>query len=341
MLTTKDNIFYFIYLHRTGLTVTALSAVLLIWPLIESNPYNLGLSNLIAIYTMVVLGLNLFIGYAGQISLGHAAFFAIGAYGSAIGTTTLGGPAWPVMAAVALIAAIIALAVGLPALKLSGHYLAMATLGFGLIVEHMIVEWGELTGGPSGLSGVERLSVGSVNLYTPGIRYYYLVLAVVTLCIILAHNLVDSRTGRALRAIHGSEIAANTLGVDASRLKLHVFVLSAVMAALGGALYVHYLGFIAPASCGFKYSIQLVTMVVVGGMATIWGSVLGAAILTVLPQVLTFLEDYDILVYGLILILMMLFMPEGIARGIAGAARWIREKLAGIRGRPDPERGTP
>ena len=102
MLTTRDNILYFIYLHRTGLTVTALSLLLLIWPLIESNPYNLGLSNLIAIYTMVVLGLNLFIGYTGQISLGHAAFFALGAYGSAVGTTTLGGPAWPVMILVAL-----------------------------------------------------------------------------------------------------------------------------------------------------------------------------------------------------------------------------------------------
>ena len=153
MLTTKDNIFYFIYLHRTGLTVTALSAVLLVWPLIESNPYNLGLSNLIAIYTMVVLGLNLFIGYAGQISLGHAAFFAIGAYGSAIGTTTLGGPAWPVMAAVALIAAMVALAVGLPALKLSGHYLAMATLGFNIVIYTVLVQWDAVTGGPSGFAG--------------------------------------------------------------------------------------------------------------------------------------------------------------------------------------------
>src|SRR5210317_466261 len=133
MLPTRDNIFYFIYLQRTGLTVTALSVMLLVWPLIEDNPYNLGLSNLIAIYAIVVLGLNLFIGYAGQISLGHAAFFAIGAYGSAIGTTTLGGPAWPVMIAVALVTALIALAVGLPALKLSGHYLAMATLGFNIV----------------------------------------------------------------------------------------------------------------------------------------------------------------------------------------------------------------
>jgi branched-chain amino acid transport system permease protein len=201
----------------------------------------------------------------------------------------------------------------------------------------MIVEWGDLTGGPSGLSGVERLGVASFRLYAPGIRYYFLVYGVVVLCVVLAHNLVNSRTGRALRAIHGSEIAARTLGVDAARLKLHVFVLSAVLAALGGALYVHYLGFVAPASCGFLYSIQLVTMVVVGGMATIWGSVLGACILTVLPQVLTFLEEYDILVYGLILILMVLFMPEGIGRATLAAARRFRGKKAGIRAARAPE----
>jgi branched-chain amino acid transport system permease protein len=136
----------------------ALSVLLLVWPLIESNPYNLGLSNLIAIYVIVVLGLNLFIGYAGQISLGHAAFFAIGAYGSAIGTVTLGVPAWPVMIAVALLAALIALAVGLPALKLSGHYLAMATLGFNIVIYSLLVQWDAVTGGPSGFSGIPYLT---------------------------------------------------------------------------------------------------------------------------------------------------------------------------------------
>jgi branched-chain amino acid transport system permease protein len=310
-------------------------------PLLLTNEYYVTVLIFMGINVILVIGLNLLMGYTGQISLGHAAFFALGAYGSGILNTRAGWDPWLSMPASMVLTGVLAYLIGKPILKLKGNYLAMATLGFGLIVEHMLVEWGDLTGGPSGLSGVERLSVGSLHLYTPGIRYYYLVLAAVFVCIVFAHNLVDSRTGRALRAIHGSEIAANTLGVDASRLKLHVFVLSAVIAAMGGALYVHYLGFIAPASCGFKYSIQLVTMVVVGGMATIWGSVLGAAVLTLLPQVLTFLEDYDILVYGLILILMVLFMPEGIARGSVNAAQRIREKLAGIRGRPDPERGAP
>jgi len=300
-------------------------------PLLLANEYYLTVLSFMGINVVRGVGLNLLMGYAGQISLGHAAFFACGAYGSGILNTRLEWTPWLSLPASLLFAGTVAFLIGKPILKLKGNYLAMATLGFGLIVEHMIVEWGDLTGGPSGLTGVSRLALGEFKLYTPGVRYYYLLAAVTVLCIALAHNLVDSRTGRALRAIHGSEIAAGTLGVEAGRLKLQVFVLSAVLAALGGALYVHYLGFIAPASCGFKYSILLVTMVVVGGMATIWGSVLGACILTVLPQVLAFLEDYDILVYGLILIVMVLFMPEGIARGGLAAARRTRARLAGWR----------
>jgi len=307
----------------------ALAAVL---PLLLSNEYYITVLIFMGINVLLVVGLNLLMGYTGQISLGHAAFFACGAYGSGILNVRLGWSPWVCMPVSLLFTGVLAYLIGKPILKLKGNYLAMATLGFGLIVEHMAVEWGDLTGGPSGLSGVERLTVGDWRFYTPGIRYAYLVWAGVFLCIVLAQNLVGSRIGRALRAIHGSEVAAGTLGVDTARLKLQVFVLSAVLASLGGALYVHYLGFIAPASCGFVYSIHLVTMVVVGGMATIWGSVVGACILTLLPQVLTFLEDYDILVYGVILILMMLFMPEGVVRGVLAAFRHAGAKVSGLGG---------
>lgn len=301
-------------------------------PQLLTNEYYLTVLIFMGINVMLVVGLNLLMGYTGQISLGHAAFFACGAYGSGILSVRLGWSPWATMPLALLGTGVLAYLIGRPILKLKGNYLAMATLGFGLIVEHMAVEWGALTGGPSGLSGVRRLVVGDVLLYTPGIRYVYIVWAVVFLCVVLAQNLVRSRPGRALRAIHGSEVAASTLGVDSTRLKIQVFVFSAVLAALGGALYVHYLGFIAPASCGFLYSIHLVLMVVVGGMATIWGSVLGACFLTLLPQVLTVLEDYDILVYGLVLILMILFMPEGIGRGGLAAGRHIRARLGALRG---------
>jgi len=317
------------------LPLTLFALLVGILPLVLRNEYYTTVLIFMGINIILVIGLNLLMGYAGQISLGHAAFFACGAYGAGILNIRLGLSPWLALPAGMCITGGIAYLIGKPILKLKGNYLAMATLGFGLIVEHMLVEWGELTGGPSGLSHVERLSVGSLPLYTPGTRYYYVVWFVVLCCIVIAHNLVDSRTGRALRAIHGSETAANTLGVDASKVKLQIFVLSAVMASLGGGLYVHYLGFIAPASCGFHYSIQLVTMVVIGGMATIWGSVLGAGILTMLPQMLVFLEDYDILVYGLILILAVLFMPEGIARSGQRLLGRLWERLVGFRSTPE------
>ncbi|WP_319522264.1 branched-chain amino acid ABC transporter permease [uncultured Desulfosarcina sp.] len=320
MLTTKDNIFYFIYLHRTGLTVTALSAVLLVWPLIESNPYNLGLSNLIAIYTMVVLGLNLFIGYAGQISLGHAAFFAIGAYGSAIGTTTLGGPAWPVMAAVALIAAVVALAVGLPALKLSGHYLAMATLGFNIVIYTILVQWDTVTGGPSGFSGIPYLFIGPVA-FDNEIYFHYLVWSFAVLALLLCLNLVRSGVGRGLAALAEDETAARALGVDIRRAKVKVFVLSAVLASIAGSLFAHCYAFVSPDSFNIFVSVDFVIMVVVGGMGSIWGTLFGTALITLLPEWIESLENFKDIIHGLILVIILLFLPQGLVTGIVDAVR--------------------
>jgi branched-chain amino acid transport system permease protein len=320
MLTTKDNIFYFIYLHRTGLTVAALSALLLVWPLIESNPYNLGLSNLIAIYTMVVLGLNLFIGYAGQISLGHAAFFAIGAYGSAIGTTTLGGPAWPVMAAVALIAAIIALAVGLPALKLSGHYLAMATLGFNIVIYTILVQWDTVTGGPSGFSGIPYLSIGPV-VFDNEIHFHYLVWSFAVLALLLCLNLVRSGVGRGLAALAEDETAASALGVDIRRAKVKVFVLSAVLASVAGSLFAHCYAFVSPDSFNIFVSVDFVIMVVVGGMGSIWGTLFGTALITLLPEWIEALDAFKDVIHGLILVIILLFLPQGLVTGIVDAVR--------------------
>ena len=320
MLSTRDNIFYFIYLHRTGLTVTALSLVLLVWPLIENNPYNLGLSNLIAIYTMVVLGLNLFIGYAGQISLGHAAFFAIGAYGSAIGTTTFGGPAWPVMLAVALIAAAIALAVGVPALKLSGHYLAMATLGFNIVVYTILVQWDGVTGGPSGFSGVPYLAIGPV-VFDTEIHFHYLVWSFAILALLLCLNLVRSGVGRGLAALAEDETAASALGVDIRRAKVKVFVLSAVLASLAGSLFAHCYAFVSPDSFSIFVSVDFVIMVVVGGMGSIWGTLFGTAFITLLPEWIEALETYKDIIHGLILVMILLFLPQGLVTGIVDAVR--------------------
>ena len=320
MLTTRDNILYFIYLHRTGLTVTGLSLMLLVWPLIESNPYNLGLSNLIAIYTMVVLGLNLFIGYAGQISLGHAAFFAIGAYGSAIGTATLGGPAWPVMITVALITAVIALAVGVPALKLSGHYLAMATLGFNIVVYTILVQWDAVTGGPSGFAGVPYLSIGSI-VFDNEIHFHYLVWTFAILALLLCLNLVRSGVGRGLAALAEDETAAAALGVDIRRAKVKVFVLSAVLASVAGSLFAHCYAFVSPDSFNIFVSVDFVIMVVVGGMGSIWGTLFGTAFITLLPEWIEALETYKDIIHGLILVTILIFLPQGLVTGLVDAVR--------------------
>ena len=320
MLTTKDNIFYFLYLHRTGLTVLALSLLLLVWPLLESNPYNLGLSNLIALQAIVVLGLNLFNGYAGQISLGHAAFFAIGAYGSAIGTTSWGGPAWPVMIVVALVAALVALAVGLPALKLSGHYLAMATLGFNFVVYTILVQWDSVTGGPSGFSGIPYLAVGPL-VFDNEIAFHYLVWSVTMLALLLCLNLVRSGVGRGLAALAEDETAAAALGVDTRRAKVKVFILSAVLASVAGSLFAHCYAFVSPDSFNIFISVDFVIMVVVGGMGSIWGTLFGAALITLLPEWIEALESFKDIIHGLILVLILIFLPQGLVTGIVDTVR--------------------
>ena len=319
-MTVKEKVVYFIYLHRTGLTVFGLSLLLLVWPLVETNPYNLGLSNLIAMYAMVVLGLNLFIGYAGQISLGHAAFFAIGAYGSAIGTASYGLPAWPMMISVALIAACVALAVGVPALKLSGHYLAMATLGFNIVIYTILVQWDTVTGGPSGLAGIPYLAVGSLA-FDNEVTFHYLVWTFAMLALLLCLNLVRSGAGRGLAALAEDETAAAALGVDTRRAKIKVFVMSAVLASLAGSLFAHCYTFVSPDSFGIFISVDFVIMVVVGGMGSIWGTLFGTAIITLLPEWIEALENFKDIVHGLILVLILLFLPQGLVTGIVDAVR--------------------
>jgi branched-chain amino acid transport system permease protein len=294
--------------------VGAFGLVLALLPLVLTNRYYLNVMIFIGIHTLLVVGLNLLMGYAGQISLGHAAFFGLGAYTSGILTATYHMSPWPAMVAAVALTALVALVVGIPALKLSGYYLAMATLGFGIIVHICFKELNYLTGGPSGLVGIPVLAIGSVIFDEPA-RYYYLVWFATLTALAVSLNIVDSRVGRALRAIHDSESAARASGIYTSRLKIWVFVISAVYASVAGSLYAHFITFISPGSFDFMFSIKLVTMVVVGGMASIWGAVFGAATLTLLPEVLAVFHDYDIVIFGLILMVVMIFLPQGLTRG--------------------------
>lgn len=315
MMSSRDKVFYFITLHQTGLMVGLLSLVLLLLPLYDDNPYTLGVTNLIAINAIVVLGLNLFIGYTGQISLGHAAFFGLGAYGSAIATGTYGLSPWPAMVLVAILVGLVALIIGVPILRLSGHYLAMATLGFNFVVHSVLLQWDEVTGGPSGFAGIPPLHFGDFS-FDDEVRLHYLLWGFTLLWLLLCLNLVRSGVGRGLAALAEDETAAAALGVNTRDAKIKVFVLSAVMASLAGSLFAHCYLFISPDSFGIFTSTDMVIMVVVGGMGSIWGSLFGAGLLTVLPELIGVFATYKDFVYGAILVLVLMFLPQGLVSGL-------------------------
>ena len=311
-------------LNRWGLFAAAVLAL----AVGLDNEYYFTLLNFVGIHTLLVVGLNLLLGYAGQISLGHAAFFGLGAYTSGILTATYGVNPWLALLAGLVISGLAAFLIGIPALKLRGYYLAMATLGFGIIVYIVLNEAQPLTGGPSGLSGIPSLSLAGFPLNTAR-RLYLLIWFAVGVILALSANLVNSRAGRAIRALHDSEAAAESLGVDTARMKLKIFVWSALYASLAGSLYAHSLNFIAPASFGFMFSIKLVTMVVLGGMASIWGSLLGAGVLTVLPELLTAFNDFEVIIFGAILMVVMIFLPRGLVRGLMDLWEFRRYKREG------------
>ncbi len=311
---------WFILRHHTGLTVWLVAGGAALAPLFLQNPYTLGMLNLIALYSIAVLGLNLFIGFAGQISLGHAAFFGLGAYGSALLSVSLGVSPWPAMALTASAVAAAALLIGVPTLRLHGHYLAMATLGFNYIVHLVLVQWDEVTGGPSGISGVPPLALAGFRFDTE-IAFHYLVWAVALVALTLCLNLVRSGVGRGLAALAQDEVAAATLGVDVQREKIRIFVLSAMYASVAGSLYVHYFGYVNPDAFSIFRSLDLVIMVVVGGMGSIWGTLFGVAFITLLPHYLEFLEAYFDLIHGLILVLVLIFLPQGLITGLMDQVR--------------------
>ncbi len=296
-----------------------LAALLLALPLLLTNPYHYDVAIRIAMNAVVVIGLNLLIGYTGQISLGHAGFLGIGAYASAILTTQFSWPPLLALLAGCVAAGLLAFAIARPVLKLKGHYLAMATLGLGIIIAIVITNEAKYTGGPDGLS-VPALAIGSLEL--AGDKAWYTVMALLLLLVTwLALNLIDSPAGRALQAIHGSEVAAQVVGVQTTRVKVRIFVVSAVVASLVGSLSAHYVAFVTPGLAGFFHSIELVTMVVVGGMASVFGSIVGAVILTMLPQLLSTFEGWETVVFGAILMATMIFLPKGIVPTLAARLR--------------------
>jgi branched-chain amino acid transport system permease protein len=290
-------------------------AVLLVLPFVLPNSFYVDLAIRMAINAVIVLGLNLLIGFAGQISLGHAGFLGIGAYASAALPTHLGWHPLLAMGAGAAAAGLLAAVLARPIFKLKGHYLAMATLGLGIIINIVVRTEAAWTGGPDGMP-VPPLSLAGFEI--SGDKHWYWIVAVLLSVSVWASlNLIDSPFGRALRALHGSEVASKVVGVDVIRYKVAIFVLSAVFASLMGSVTAHYVGFVTPNLADFFHSIELVTMVVIGGMASVYGSVVGAVLLTALPQALTSFEGWETVVFGGILMLCMIFLPKGLVPTMA------------------------
>ncbi|HLB46966.1 MAG TPA: branched-chain amino acid ABC transporter permease [Anaerolineales bacterium] len=305
------------------LAVVGLVAVIAAAPIIVGNNYQIFIITLIGLYTMLTIGLSLVMGYAGQVSLGHATFYGVGAYATALLSARAGLPSWAALIVAVALTALIGFIIGVPIFRLRGHYLAMATLGLNVIFSLIVKNEAEITGGPSGFSNIPPLSVGGFVIDSD-IRMYYVVWAMALGTLWLSLNIVNSRVGRALRAIHTSEVAAETLGVDANAYKLRVFALAAGFAGLAGGLYAQAIHFISPSSFDILVSIELVTMAAIGGLASVWGSIFGAATVVFLGQ---FIRDkmnlvlagasgeQEIIVFGILLVIIMVFLPEGLTVG--------------------------
>ncbi|WP_102346556.1 branched-chain amino acid ABC transporter permease [Bacillus sp. Marseille-P3661] len=301
-----------------------LIAIVLILPFVIASQYIFTILILIGIYTIVTIGLSLLIGYAGQISLGHAAFFGIGAYVSGILTATYHVSPWIAMI-IGMVATFgIAYIIGIPILRLKGHFLALATIGINIIVFIFMLGFNDLTGGAAGLVGIPTLSIFGFSL-AHKVFFYYFVWLVAILTLILSTNIVRSHVGRLLRSIHDSEIATETLGVQVSKYKVAIFALSAAFASIAGSLYAHYITFIAPPTFYITKSILFLIMVMVGGASSLWGAVIGTTIIMFLNEIIRYVGheyfgisgEVEIVVYGLIIILMMMYMPKGLMNILA------------------------
>lgn len=296
-----------------GLFLVGVGVVLLALPNVADN-YILYVMARLFVYVLVALGLNILTGYTGQVSLGHAAFFAIGAYTAAVLAEAWRWPSVLCVLAAAAFAAVVGYLLGLPCLRLSGLYLAMATLGFTLIVQEMLLQLAVITHGSQGMS-VRPASILGVTFDTD-YRKYYLLLGVTTVMLVAARNVVRGRTGRAFLAIRDNERAAEAMGVNLAQYKTIAFAISALYTGLAGALSAYLVGFLDPQEFSFFLSIQFITIIILGGLASLLGSVLGASFLIILPELLAGLDVWQALVYGVITVLTIIFMPFGLSGAI-------------------------
>jgi branched-chain amino acid transport system permease protein len=307
---------------RRRLLAAAFAALLLTVPVWLASPYHLHVVIMAGIFTILALSLNLLLGYTGQLSLGHAAFFGIGAYTSALTSLSLEWSFWLALPAAVLATGLAGWAIGRLALKLRGAYFVLVTISFAGVISLVSVNWMELTNGPLGLPGVPAPALAGIELRTKD-HYYYLVLGGAAASFLVCQRLVLSRLGRAFVALRENEPLAESVGVDPTRTLVLAAVVSAGMAGLAGSLYAHYTRFVSPEVFLFSYTVTMVVMVVAGGKGTLAGPVVGAVLFTALPEALreAMAWQWQMLAYGVLLVLLVFFLPRGI---VPALQRWRR-----------------
>ncbi len=301
------------------------SIVLLLLPFFLGK-YSVFLLCLLAIYALVSLGLNLLMGYTGQIAAGHAGFLALGAYFTAIVSESVQWLPCPIILFLAgIFTGIIGFFLGIPILRLKGFYIAMATLAFGVVVSEVILQWSSLTGGDDGFSVPIARIAGFA--FDSDFKLFYLIIPVTIIMTILARNLVNGYIGRAFIALRESEVAAQTIGIDLAKYKTIAFGISAFYTGVAGGLFAYLITFLSPDAFTTELSMDFIAMIVIGGMGSILGSIIGAVILTGMQQILAGLLDLQVLIFGLSLIIFMIFMPGGISRMLFNfKARFVSSK---------------
>jgi branched-chain amino acid transport system permease protein len=311
--------------ERTGLRAPVVTAglvvvVLLVLPLVVADAYVMRVINVIGINSLLALGLNLVIGVAGQLNAGQAGFFAVGAYVAGILAVRFGVPFWVNVVVAAAAAGALAVAIG-PVLRLRGVFLAVATLAFGEIVRIVINNWVPVTNGPNGIPNIPPPTLLGFRFDTDQ-RYFYLVAACVVVCYVVIARMADSRIGRAMKAVRDNQDAAEAMGVHAIRYKMTAFGVAGAFAGVAGALLAHLQTYISPENFTFVTSIDIIFMVVLGGLGSVPGSIVGAIVVTVGPEFLRFLKVYRLIVYSLVILAVLIYSP----RGLYGGLQWLRDR---------------
>ena len=288
----------------------AFVALLLLLPLVVTDAYARRIMTVMLVYGTLALSLNVVAGFAGIISLAHAAFFGFGAYASALLATKAGWPFSACFGSAVVLTGLFGMAFAAPVMRLRGHYVAMGTLGLGGIVSVVLLNWVDFTNGPMGIRSIPQPSLFGIEV--DGVGYYYLILGVLAVSTVLVVHMMDSAFGRATRAMRDDELGASSVGVDVRVLKMVAFGVAAAIAGACGSFWAHFVTFISPDSFSIMESIAILAMVVLGGLGSIPGAVLGGAVLAGLPEVLRFASDYRQAVYGLAMMLVVLFRPQGL-----------------------------